>query len=328
VAATDQRSPLPVYVIHYHAPQWCAETVASLHAGTIPVDVTIIDNGGLPEAVEGARVVRSGQNLGFSGGANAALADWLQGESTWCLITSHDLRLAPDCLAVMLGVVGRSPGVGIAAPGLGQAGGRDLLPKHEPLLWHRRTRAVPFPRPQVEGAELCSWVSGSCLLIRRAMVDDIGPFDERYGSYAEDVDLCFRANQAGWDVVMVRGAEATTVGTASRGAATTLMVANGPFGAAKNLGPRVAVRGLSRNLARALVSAVRIVTGGRPSVEQARVAAARTRGWVLGLAKVVGWYGHVLGRRLRGQAPVDARCHEPSLGDHTRPPLARRQRST
>ncbi|HSO27562.1 MAG TPA: glycosyltransferase, partial [Anaerolineales bacterium] len=43
-------------------------------------------------------------------------------------------------------------------------------------------------------------VSGSCMLIRRAVIDQIGYLDERFFAYQEDADYCFRARRAGWDV--------------------------------------------------------------------------------------------------------------------------------
>ena len=36
------------------------------------------------------------------------------------------------------------------------------------------------------------------MLMRRRMLEEIGPFDERYWLYMEDLDLCYRAAQAGW----------------------------------------------------------------------------------------------------------------------------------
>lgn len=45
------------------------------------------------------------------------------------------------------------------------------------------------------------WVSGSCLLARKSMLDKIGLLDENYFMYAEDVDLCYRAKKGGWEVV-------------------------------------------------------------------------------------------------------------------------------
>jgi hypothetical protein len=314
---------LPVYVIHYRAPLWCQQTVDSLRASTIDVDVTVVDNGGLG-SFDPVRVLRPPRNLGFSGGANVALASWLfDTDAEWCLVTSHDLSIEPDCLEKLLEIGARHPAVGLLAPNLGTAGGRDLLDKHEARLHARRTRDVPERLP-ITGATRCSWVSGSCMLIRRPLVDDIGPFDERYGSYAEDVDFGFRANRAGWDVALVGDAHATTFGTAARTTATTLMVANAPFGAAKNLGPTVMARGLARNLARAIGSTIRIVTSPRSAADQVAVASARLRGWAMSVGKVVSWYAHVVRRRLAGLPPVDARCHDERLLARTGDPPTRR----
>ena len=43
-------------------------------------------------------------------------------------------------------------------------------------------------------------VSGSCMMIRKEVISDIGYLDERYFAYQEDTDFCFRANNAGWKV--------------------------------------------------------------------------------------------------------------------------------
>ena len=45
-----------------------------------------------------------------------------------------------------------------------------------------------------------AWVTGACVLLCRACLDDIGGFDEQFFMYYEDVDLCRRCQQAGWSV--------------------------------------------------------------------------------------------------------------------------------
>ena len=49
----------------------------------------------------------------------------------------------------------------------------------------------------MSSAQDVDWVSGACLLHRRALVDEIGALDERFFMYCEDVDFCLRAKQAG-----------------------------------------------------------------------------------------------------------------------------------
>ena len=59
------------------------------------------------------------------------------------------------------------------------------------------------------------WVSGACFLARRQAFDELGGFDEAYFMYAEDIDLCWRAKQAGWKVNYVPGAVVTHLQGAS-----------------------------------------------------------------------------------------------------------------
>lgn len=71
-----------------------------------------------------------------------------------------------------------------------------------------------FPRQKLFGGYLLGYldenqtypvggVSGSCMLIRREVVDRIGYLDERFFAYQEDADYCYRARMAGWKVFYV-----------------------------------------------------------------------------------------------------------------------------
>jgi hypothetical protein len=53
------------------------------------------------------------------------------------------------------------------------------------------------------------WVVGACLLVRRAVLDEIGGFDEGFFMYSEEMDLCRRAVAAGWQVVYLPEAVVT-----------------------------------------------------------------------------------------------------------------------
>jgi GT2 family glycosyltransferase len=55
-------------------------------------------------------------------------------------------------------------------------------------------------------------VMGAFLMIRRALFQELGGFDERFFLYYDDVDLCLAAREAGWNVVHFAGAQAEHVG--------------------------------------------------------------------------------------------------------------------
>ncbi len=58
-------------------------------------------------------------------------------------------------------------------------------------------------------------IKGACLLLRRAALDDVGLLDESYFMYTEEVDLCYRLAQAGWQLWWVPAARVTHYGEAS-----------------------------------------------------------------------------------------------------------------
>jgi GT2 family glycosyltransferase len=60
------------------------------------------------------------------------------------------------------------------------------------------------------------WVCGSFLLMRRACLDQIGPLDERFFIYDEDIDWCRRAGAAGWKIRFWPGASMVHVGASAR----------------------------------------------------------------------------------------------------------------
>ncbi len=59
------------------------------------------------------------------------------------------------------------------------------------------------------------WVPGTFSIVRKKMLDEIGPFDERFYIYYEETDLCMRAKKAGWTIYFIPDAEVTHIGGAS-----------------------------------------------------------------------------------------------------------------
>jgi GT2 family glycosyltransferase len=192
-----QAKPLPVYVVHFNAPDWCAATVRSILASEdISVEVTVIDNGGRPlRTLPSARIVHVGRNLGYTGGMNIGLREWIDdGRHELCAISSHDVELRPDALALLVKTMYAQRAFGILSPAM-------MADLHEP----KGTVAL------VEAP----WVTGSFQVLRRSCISEIGLLDERFGSYFEDVELCYRARDYGWRVGTVLGATAATRGSAS-----------------------------------------------------------------------------------------------------------------
>lgn len=209
-------SRLPVYLVHYDAPEWCRSAVSSLlRSEGVDLDVTVLDNGGTRpldlDDLEGrVSVVRTGVNLGFAGAVNRAFAHWLGAADPpeLCVVGSHDLHVEPEALRRLVEAAQGHSAFGVLGPAI--TGPRPYAGGS----WDgRRPRALPAP----EGGAVVErdWVSGTCLLVRRACCEAVGGFDRAISSYVEDVDYCLRARDAGWRVGVVPDARVHGLGSSS-----------------------------------------------------------------------------------------------------------------
>ncbi len=174
------------------------------------------------------RIVRPGRNLGFGAGVNRGLAA-LAGEPTppeWVLVSNPDLLVHTGALAELRGVLESHPAWALVGPRIYTEAGEVYpsvrsFPSFTDAAGHALLALFnpdnPFTRrynpgaPEGDVVTEAGWVSGSCFLARRGTLEELGGFDEAYFMYAEDMDLCWRAHDAGWGVGFVGGAAVTHV---------------------------------------------------------------------------------------------------------------------
>lgn len=248
--------PLPVYLVHYGAPEWCAASTRSLLASEgVTLDVSVVDNGGgrlsglLPMDV---RVIPTGRNLGFAGGANRAIADWQARypSGRWLLIGSHDLQVERHSVQLLVEAAAAHPNFGILAP---------LVEGREHRIPH------PYSKLKVGTVVPSDWLSGTCMLIRRECIEHLGGFEEAFGSYVEDVELCLRAQDAGWSVGVVMGCSARGLGSADELARDRLIAANSVLLARRRGGRRAGANATVRLAGLAVRHGAAGIWPGRPA---------------------------------------------------------------
>jgi N-acetylglucosaminyl-diphospho-decaprenol L-rhamnosyltransferase len=173
-------------------------------------------------------VVRPGRNLGFGSGVNRGLAALAAGSTPpeWVLVCNADLVVHPGAPAALRGALESHPAWAVVGPRIfteaGQvypsvrnfpsftdAAGHALLAPFKPE--NPFTRRYNPGTPEGDVVTRAGWVSGSCFLARRSALEELGGFDEAYFMYAEDMDLCWRAHDAGWGVGFAGTAEVTHV---------------------------------------------------------------------------------------------------------------------
>lgn len=199
--------------------------VSSIASSTIPVDVLVIDNasgdgsaGALARSLGEDRVLALPENRGYAGGMNAGLARVLAtGGPEFLLLLTQDVVLEPGAIEEMVAAAERDsaagavgPVVHLDTPGLPvfSAGGR--LDARWAIASHEAGPRQPVPYP-------VEWLDGCCMLLRRAALEDVGRFDERYFMYYEENDLCQRLRRHGWTLLVAPAARLTQTKADVRG---------------------------------------------------------------------------------------------------------------
>ncbi|MDP9388417.1 MAG: glycosyltransferase family 2 protein [Actinomycetota bacterium] len=205
-------------VVNYNARDHLLECVRSLRAEGVD-DVVVVDNDsrdGSGEALAAsdpaARLVATSANLGYGRAANRGA---LVARGDHLLVCNSDVVLEPGAVKALVAALEGDDRLALVGPrvenldgtlypsprtfpDLGVALGHAFLGLVAPgNRFTRRYRMLDWDH---SGAAHVDWVSGACFVARREAWQVLGGFDEAYFMYAEDVDLCWRARQAGWKV--------------------------------------------------------------------------------------------------------------------------------
>jgi len=224
----------------------CLESVRSSAAGR-EAQIVVVDNASEDDSVTRLRerfpdveVIENTRNVGFAKANNEGAA---RCSADLLVLLNTDTIVSPDSLKRMAEFMDENPEVGILGPRLL---GSDGLPQSscrtEPSALSAFLEATLlgrlFRRSRFFGRAEMTWfdhrstidadyVSGACLMIRRALWEELGGFDGSFFFYGEDADLCRRARKTGARVVFYGDAEITHLGG----------------GSAQRVGPKAAVEG-------------------------------------------------------------------------------------
>lgn len=246
-----------VVCVVYHPGEELERFARTLTGATAsPFELVVVDNGD-DHAVardvaarHGARLVESGANLGYGGGANLGATGTT---APWLVVANSDLEWAPGSLDALLAAGAAQPDAGAlgpallntdgtvypsarALPSLTQGAGHALLGKVWPgNPW---TRAYRAENETTGDSRDAGWLSGACLLLRREAFEAVGGFDDGYFMFFEDVDLGDRLGRAGWRNVYVPTARVTHVGGTSWRERPARMISAHHASAARYVGRR------------------------------------------------------------------------------------------
>jgi N-acetylglucosaminyl-diphospho-decaprenol L-rhamnosyltransferase len=208
---------IDVVVVSYNSRDTLRGCVEPL-VGLPGVSVTVIDNASPDRSLEAiadlpVQAIDAGRNGGFGFGCNLGMA---AGSAPFVLFLNPDARIDGEGLARLAAALEAEPAVAIVGPRLLEEGDRLVRSMRryqragstwaQALFLHRLVRRAAWAneiiRPEADYKRVAypEWLSGACMLGRRAALEPIGGFDEGFFLYCEDMDLCARLHAAGHEI--------------------------------------------------------------------------------------------------------------------------------
>jgi hypothetical protein len=168
----------------------------------------------------GCRVVTNPRRRGFARNNNIGLRE---AHGRYALLINADAWVRPGAIDALVSFLDTYQEVGICGPRvLNPDGTLQLSCRTFPTVRSVLMRRIPLfrwllPKRILRGHLMqdwdhssdraVDWLLSACLLVRREAIDAVGPMDDDYFLYGEDVDWCWRMWQKGWQVYFVPEAE-------------------------------------------------------------------------------------------------------------------------
>jgi GT2 family glycosyltransferase len=218
--------------VTYNALPWIEQSLASVRG----VETVVVDNGSSDGTVALVRerfpevAVVEQENRGLAAGWNAGVE---RTRGRYVLLLNSDAWLDAGALEALVAFADAHPDAAVVGPRLRNPNGTlQRSVRGFPTLWRLATEyfflrrlaprsralnafyAAGFAHDEVREAE---FLMGAVWLVRRAAIDEVGPADESFFLFSEEVDWAYRLRQAGWRSFFYPDAGATHVYGASHG---------------------------------------------------------------------------------------------------------------
>lgn len=220
---------LAIIILNYNTPADTVACLRSIQKAVIPNDLiletTLVDNASTDDSVDifkksfpEVKLVENISNLGFAGGNNSGIKAALSEDPTHVLLLNPDTLVDKDFFKHLHKSAISNPHVGILTPLIYFAKGYEFKDNYKKdqlgkVIWSAgglldwdniygsNAHVDEVDTGQFKEAMDTDFATGACMLIRRAVINQIGLLNEDYFLYLEDLEYCQRAKKKGWRIV-------------------------------------------------------------------------------------------------------------------------------
>ena len=217
---------LSIVIVSWNVCELLRRCLRSILDAGYSMETIVVDNGSTDGSVEmvraefpAVRLITNVKNPGFAAANNQGIS---VARGRHVLILNPDTEVVGDALAKMVTFADEHPDVGVVGPQLLNPDGSVQSSRRRfPTLataffestWFqpyapRRLLERYYVLDQPDGvAQDVDWVKGAALMARREAIERVGPMDEGFFMYSEELEWCRRFRQADWRVVYVPTAQ-------------------------------------------------------------------------------------------------------------------------
>jgi len=188
----------------------------------VAVQIIVVDNGSadqtcefLAERYPEVSVVRNEKNLGFARACNQGIRI---SDARYILLLNNDTKVQGGTLERLVSFMDAHPAAGMASPKLLNTDGSlqmsacmdytnlkyALLGGFQlPFPLNRFIRPMAMPAEDYDRVQEVAWVAGTCMIVRKEILSEVGLLDENIFMYIEDMEWCYRLRKEGWKIFFV-----------------------------------------------------------------------------------------------------------------------------
>ncbi len=196
----------------------CLESLRKISYGNY--HMVVVDNDSqdgsyefLKEHEKDCYVIQSGENRGYAAGNNIGIRYALEHHADYVCILNNDVVVEPDFLTLLIQYMDSAPEIGMAGPVVYEFDAREKIQSAGFSIKVRTGSTSPLMQGKSKNdisasirsnsVAFCNGLSGTCLLVRKEVLEKVGLIPECYFLFFEEMEWCLRVQKAGYKLATV-----------------------------------------------------------------------------------------------------------------------------